>query len=72
MPAAGSREECNAADGPFSAAVTARDEVALFEPQASYETSSPGRRDGEAAQTHDRRDDPVASHTGTISFTVAG
>jgi hypothetical protein len=40
----------------------------LFEPQASYETSSPGHRDGQVAQSHDRRDTPDASRTLTGPF----
>jgi hypothetical protein len=64
VPAAGSRKECDAADGPFSAAAMG-DAGSLFEPKASYETASFVRRSGPAAQTHDLRDAPAASRTGT-------
>ena len=42
-----------------------RDAGSLFEPEASYESASPGHSFGPAAQTHDRRDDPAAARTHT-------
>jgi hypothetical protein len=46
---AGSRKKGSAADGPFSATVTGRDAGSLSEPQASYESASPGHVPGPAA-----------------------
>jgi hypothetical protein len=45
-----------------------RDAGSLSEPQASYEAASPGHRFGPAAQTHDRREAPVASRTGPVTI----